>query len=1082
MNSDPAHLRRQINLLAQLELALAQVPDVSSAVAAILQTGVAVLQAGAAIMVVVDRNGEPTSCYSHPPGLAVFPSTAQALLEIVADQPTTQDDATRLTGPDAVAVLLKSLDHPLEGTCALRAGRLLHRTGMLGHLAFLFDGEPQEEQISPWLTLLAGRAGQALETARTHDAAVLQATELGMFYETAAAAADRPALPGLLEQILARAVRVTACETAAAYLTEPGTACLSPAAALGLPPGTEPLTPFRLGEGAPGWVAATGETLFIESPPASPDDVHAALGIPGVKHFMAVPMIWQRDVLGVLVLASRLDPNPFGESDLRFARLVAYQAASALGISRLVEAEREQRGLAEALELASLSISRRLDLEEVLEAILDQVMRVIPCDAANFQTLEGERSQIARARGYEAFGLSPEFLKSASLSVTAHATLARMLGGRAMVVQDTQLDPAWVNRRGLEWIRSWAGAPMRFGDQLLGFLNLDSARPGAFDAQTERRLAAFAAHAASAMHNARLYQALQIQHLRLEQVYRIGNAIAGTLSRDEIERELTLGLQRAAPARHVAVYRMEAPDRPLARSSHAPLDSLPDRPSAWARGSDLARQSIDSGEVLQHREIGDGQPVTILTLPLAAAGRAYGAIALWMGSEAVIDDPLLDALAAIGQQAGLALANADRHTQVQRRLAEMTLLQNVVGAVARRLEVDSVLTEVTEQLHTSLGFPAVQFFLREGNHLILTRVSGPQPVAQRADLDRGIVGRVVRTGKPAYVSDVRTDPDYVAGLIGTRAVACVPVLLGEDVIGAINLETSDPEQLDPGVLELLRMLADQLSIALQNATLYEQIRTNLTTLEERVRDRTLQLEGALNRAQEAERAKALFVADVSHELRTPLTNIGLYLDLLEIGAEDRRKTYMGTMRRETERLGALIEQLLTISNLDTQQARPEFRPTDLNELTQVLIGDRERLIRARGLNLEVQQQEDLPAVAADPQLLMQAMTNLLSNAMEYTPSGGGIFIRTQCAERRGQPHVVFAVRDTGPGISPEEQEKVFERFYRGASGRASGAAGTGLGLAIAREVIGQHHGEIVLTSQPGQGCEFAIFLPIARIS
>ncbi len=455
---------------------------------------------------------------------------------------------------------------------------------------------------------------------------------------------------------------------------------------------------------------------------------------------------------------------------------------------------------------------------------------------------------------------------------------------------------------------------------------------------------------------------------------------------------------------------------------------------------------------------------------------------MWMEPEAVVDDPLLDALAAIGQQAGMALANADRHAQVQRRLAEMTLLQNVVGAVARRLEVDSVLTEVTEQLHTSLGFPAVQFFLREGNQLVLTRVSGPQPVTQRADLDRGIVGRVVRTGKPAYVSDVRTDPDYVAGLIGTRAVVCVPVLLGEDVIGAINLETSDPEQLDPGVLELLGMLADQLSIALQNATLYEQIRTNLTTLEERVRDRTLQLEGALNRAQEAERAKALFVADVSHELRTPLTNIGLYLDLLEIGAEDRRKTYMGTLRRETERLGALIEQLLTISNLDAQQVRPEIRPTDLNELTQVLIGDRERLIRARGLNLEVKQQDDLPAVAADPQLLMQVMTNLLSNAVEYTPSGGGIFIRTQCAERRGQPHVVFAVRDTGPGISLEEQEKVFERFYRGASGRASGAAGTGLGLAIAREVIGQHHGEIVLTSQPGQGCEFAVYLPIARIS
>jgi signal transduction histidine kinase len=178
----------------------------------------------------------------------------------------------------------------------------------------------------------------------------------------------------------------------------------------------------------------------------------------------------------------------------------------------------------------------------------------------------------------------------------------------------------------------------------------------------------------------------------------------------------------------------------------------------------------------------------------------------------------------------------------------------------------------------------------------------------------------------------------------------------------------------------------------------------------------------------------------------------------------------------------LIEQLLTISNLDAHQVKPDFRPTNLNDLTRVLIGDRERLIHARDLTLEVEQQADLPTVTADSQLLMRVMTILLSNAVEYTPGGGKILIRTNCTERQGQPHVAFTITDSGPGIPVEEQEKVFERFYRGTAGRASGAAGTGLGLAIAREVIGQHDGELVLTSQPGQGAEFSFFLPVARIT
>jgi signal transduction histidine kinase len=325
---------------------------------------------------------------------------------------------------------------------------------------------------------------------------------------------------------------------------------------------------------------------------------------------------------------------------------------------------------------------------------------------------------------------------------------------------------------------------------------------------------------------------------------------------------------------------------------------------------------------------------------------------------------------------------------------------------------------------------------------------------------------------------VRKDPDYIAGLVGTRAEAAVPILAQERVIGILNVETSDPDQLDREALELLELLADQLSIALQNASLFEAAQTNVEALEGRVRERTAQLEQVLEQAVAAERVKAQFVADVSHELRTPLTNIGLYLDLLELSDDDRRNEYMSTLRRETERLARLIDQLLAMSHLDTGQAELRRTEIDLNALMKVLLGDRARMIARRGLKLEMKPDPDLPPVQGDPQYLMQVMTNLLSNAVNYTPEGGRITLETGLGNWQNTIYATLTVRDTGPGIPEEEQTHIFERFYRGLYARASGVSGTGLGLAISQEIMTRHGGRLTLFSRAGAGAAFTMWLPL----
>jgi two-component system phosphate regulon sensor histidine kinase PhoR len=169
--------------------------------------------------------------------------------------------------------------------------------------------------------------------------------------------------------------------------------------------------------------------------------------------------------------------------------------------------------------------------------------------------------------------------------------------------------------------------------------------------------------------------------------------------------------------------------------------------------------------------------------------------------------------------------------------------------------------------------------------------------------------------------------------------------------------------------------------------------------------------------------------------------------------------------------------MLAISSLDTDRVELALQATDVNSLLQVLVGDRSRMITMKGLDLEVEISKGLPQAYADPQHLMQVMTNLLSNAINYTPTGGSIRLETKRQEWNGRNWVTFSVSDTGPGIPENEKERIFDRFFRGLVARAAGTPGTGLGLSISKEIIDRHKGRLTFTSQPGRGTTFGVWLP-----
>jgi PAS domain S-box-containing protein len=238
------------------------------------------------------------------------------------------------------------------------------------------------------------------------------------------------------------------------------------------------------------------------------------------------------------------------------------------------------------------------------------------------------------------------------------------------------------------------------------------------------------------------------------------------------------------------------------------------------------------------------------------------------------------------------------------------------------------------------------------------------------------------------------------------------------------------------------------------------------------------LETAREQAQAADRAKSEFLSNVSHELRTPLASVKLYLNLLQNGKPERYSTYLSSIDREVERLRVLIEGVLTLSRLDLGQLTPNIRAVDLNAILQTLYQDRHMLFENQGLTLMLQTKPDLPLLNVDPQLMEQVITNLLTNAMNYTPQGGIVNLSSTLTEDDHTAWATIAVQDTGLGISPKEQQHIFERFHRGAASQVTQIPGTGLGLAICQEIVNLHQGHITVESQEGVGSTFTIWLPL----
>ncbi|WP_144804031.1 cell wall metabolism sensor histidine kinase WalK [Curtobacterium sp. BH-2-1-1] len=219
-----------------------------------------------------------------------------------------------------------------------------------------------------------------------------------------------------------------------------------------------------------------------------------------------------------------------------------------------------------------------------------------------------------------------------------------------------------------------------------------------------------------------------------------------------------------------------------------------------------------------------------------------------------------------------------------------------------------------------------------------------------------------------------------------------------------------------------------------------------------------------------------FVANISHELKTPIGAIGLLAETLVVAADDPEhvKKFAGQLMTESERLGALTKDIIELSRLQSVDTLENSEETSIDKIVQAAVDANEVVARARDIDL-VRAKRTKLRVMGDPGLLQVAVSNLIANAVKYSPD----HTRVGVGVRSAKGFVEIAVTDQGVGIPEADLDRVFERFYRVDPARSRATGGTGLGLAIVKHVVGNHGGDVRVWSQPAKGSTFTIRLPEA---
>ena len=364
--------------------------------------------------------------------------------------------------------------------------------------------------------------------------------------------------------------------------------------------------------------------------------------------------------------------------------------------------------------------------------------------------------------------------------------------------------------------------------------------------------------------------------------------------------------------------------------------------------------------------------------------------------------------------------------------------------------------------------------------LNITQVGGYAPILPDPHV---IVGSPLLDLAPELSGSKRALADLLGGKLQRFELPCVNHSGNGRAAPRLTMVDLPHRDAQGRITGLIHLVQDVTGLAASEQRLIEQ-ENALRLLQAELQQRTLELTAAHAELQSLSQVKSTFVSTAAHELRSPLTAMTGYLELLRdndtSNLTDVQREYLSIIEGSTQRLVSIITDLLDVTRLESGRIALVLRPTDLAVLIETTAAEHASEFSEKELEVILNLPASLPPALCDVTRAAQILNHLLGNAIKFTPDGGSIAIRLDRAAEDG--YLLLTVADSGIGVPPAEQDKVFERFYRASNVAYMGVAGAGLGLHIARALIELHGGRIWLESDVDRGATFYITFPMADTS
>ncbi|MBN1966075.1 MAG: GAF domain-containing protein, partial [Anaerolineae bacterium] len=612
-----------------------------------------------------------------------------------------------------------------------------------------------------------------------------------------------------------------------------------------------------------------------------------------------------------------------------------------------------------------------------------------------------------------------------------------------LIIPDVANHPGWTDMAETHWIGSYAGAPILRDGEVIGFLNLDSDVPGFFRPEQADRLQTFADQAAIALRNAQLFAAEHDQRALAEALRDTAAAINSTLNSDEVMDRILENVGEVAAYDSASIMMIEEDTAQVVRYHLKKEDFEPRWPFE-------ARLSMSGTTNLRHMQQ-TGQPKVIsnteddadwvsvpgaewirsqAAAPIRLEGRVAGFLTLDSATPHFFSEETADRLQAFADQAAIAIQNARLYDAVQSYAhnLEQRVRERTAEVEAQRAQLQAILDAMGEGVVYSIGTRIVY------TNRALAELLGfeTEDTAETADY---LLNRVLSDSEllQKWTTEVRKAFNQRLSWRGeTRLHRRDGIEF--DAALTITQVPGDDEPGAPGVVAIYRDISQ---------------------------DKALQAQ------------KDRFIANASHELRTPLANIKTRLYLIK-RQPDKLPSHLEVLGRVTDNMAELIENLLDVSRFERGVIPLYRQPVRLQDMIGEVVAIQQAEAERKAITLTAHLADAPLTVLADSQRITQVITNLIVNAINYTPEGGQVTVEL---ESTPEGQAAIHVRDTGPGIPPDLTSQVFEPFFRANEGAISG---TGLGLTIAKEIVTLHGGEIFADNNPDGGSVFTILLDLTE--